>query len=265
MAHEKLIKYSCWCPEHNATVYSQFIPEEEGPITVCPLNENHTNISQVAIIFVDDHSIVRNKPVDSEGLDPDNALSCTDCHDYTVKSGQDMTEQSISYPFPVDVVAARYVVDDEQTGWQHGDKFDVFGIPAGDPTVDGVIGAAAQGETVIPVTGSFWNPPVNGKHGLFIKFASHATEYRIKALNKENNTIELMIGLAQAINPGDEIKVRRPFLTNGRVRKNILYPIGDLTSGSSKLDPNDEMRIRYYPKTQPTEDFTLEFDLATLF
>jgi hypothetical protein len=262
---EKLIKYSCWCPEHAATVYSQFVPEDEGPITVCPLNESHTDISAVAIVKVDDHSIVRNKPVDSEGIDPDTALSCTDCHDFTVKAGQAMTEQTITYQYPVDIVAARYVVDDEQTGWQHGDKFDVYGIPPGDPNVDGVVAPVAQGETVIPVTGSFWSDQVGGKHGLFIKFVSHDDEYRIKSIDKDNNTIEILTGLAQAISPGDGIKMRRPFLTNGRVRKNILYPIGDLTSGSSELAAGAGLRIRYYPKTQPSSDFDLGFDLATLF
>ena len=260
-----LFKYSCWCPEHAATVYSQYVPEEAGPITVCPLNAEHTNISQVAIVAKIDTAIVRNKPVDAEGIDPDTALSCTDCHDFTVKAGQPMTEEIITYPFPVDVAAARYVVDEEQAGWQHGDKFDVFGIPAGDPSVDGVTAPVAQGETVLPVSGSFWSAQVGGKHGLYVKFTGHADEYRVKAINTGNSTIELMTPLAQAVGAGEGVKVRRPFMTNARVRKNVLYPMGDLTSGSSKLDANDGLRIRYYPKTQPAADFDLGFDLATLF
>jgi len=262
---DNLIKYCCWCPEHAATVYSQYIPEDEGPITVCPLNENHTDISQVAVVGTIDTSIVRNKPVDAEGIDPNTALSCTDCHDFTVKASQDVTEEIISYPYPVDIVAARYVVDDEQTGWQHGDKFDVFGIPAGDPDVDAVTAPVAQGETVVPVTGSYWSEAVKGKHGMYVKFSGHADEYRVKAIDKENSTIELMSPLGQAIGAGETVKLRRPFLVNGFVRKGLLYPIGDLTSGSSELSANAGLRIRYYPKTQPASDFVLGFDLATLF
>jgi hypothetical protein len=200
------------------------------------------------------------KNIDTQGLDPETALSCTEFIEVGVHSGEPVSEGLISYPFPVDVAAARYVMDDSH--YEYGDKFDVFGIPAGDPAIGGVTAPASQGDTSVHVSSTVFQ---YARHGMYLKFQGHDDEYRIESMDSEAGTVELMAPLEQAAGAGETIQVRRPFLINGWVTESILYPIGDLTSGSSKMDAGDSIRIRYYHKTTPTEDYVLPFALAMLF
>ena len=172
------------------------------------------------------------RSIDTEGLDPDTALSCTEGLDFVVKAGQDMTEENFSFPYSIDVVAARYVIDDTNGGGQQGDKVDVFGIPPTDPDIDAAVQAVVAGQAVVPVSGSMFSDQVGMKPGLWVKFAGHATEYRVDEVDEEANTITLHTVLTAGVAQYEAIKIRRPFLINCRVRKGILYPIGDLTSGS---------------------------------
>lgn len=177
-----------------------------------------------------------------------------------VTSGEAMSEGIVSYPFPVDVAAARYVMEDPH--YEYGDKFDVFGIAAGDPAIGGVTAPATQGDTSVHVSSTVFQ---YAKPGLYLKFQGHDDEYRIESMDAEAGTVELMTPLETAVGAGETIHVRRPFLINGWVCKNLIYAIGDLTSGSSELNANDVIRIRYYHKTTPTEDYVLPFALAMLF
>jgi hypothetical protein len=200
------------------------------------------------------------KVIDTQGLDPATALSCTEFVEVEIHSGEAVSEGIISYPFPVDVAAARYVMDD--THYEYGDKFDVFGIPAGDPAIGGVTAPASQGDTSVHVSSTVFQ---YSRAGMYLKFQGHNDEYRIESVDSVAGTVELMAPLEQAVGAGETIQVRRPFLINGWVTESILYPIGDLTSGSSKLSAGDGIRIRYYHKTTPTEDYVLPFALAMLF
>ena len=200
------------------------------------------------------------KLVDTEGLDPKTASSCTEFIEVEVHEGEPVSEGMISYPFPVDVAAARYVMDDPH--YEYGDKFDVFGIPAGDPAIGYVTSAVDQGDTEVSVIASVFQ---YARPGMYLKFQGHDDEYRIESMDRVAGTVELMAPLEQSIVAGETVHVRRPFLINGWVSERILYPVGDLTSGSSELSAGDVMRIRYYHKTTPTEDYVLPFALAMLF
>lgn len=200
------------------------------------------------------------KVIDTEGLDPATATSCTEFVEVEVNPSESVSEGSISYPFPVDVAAARYVMEDPH--YEYGDKFDVFGIPAGDPAIGGVGVDAESEQTYVFVSSTVFQYV---KPGLYLKFANHDGEYRIESVDPENSKIELMTPLEADVPLGTLIQVRRPFLINGWVCKNLLYAIGDMTSGSSKLNAGDSIRIRYYHKTTPTESYTLPFALAMLF
>lgn len=200
------------------------------------------------------------KVIDTEGLDPETATSCTEFVEVQVEAGEPVSEGIISYPFAVDIAAARYVMADPH--YEYGDKFDVFGIPATDPLIGGVTAPAAQGDTSVNVSPTVFQ---YSKPGLYLKFQGHADEYRIESMDAEAGTVELMAPLEAAVGAGETIHVRRPFLINGWVVKDLVYPIGDLTSGSSELNAHDVIRIRYYHKTTPTEDYVLPFALAMLF
>lgn len=207
-----------------------------------------------------EETIGKVKIVDTEGLDPETATSCTEFVEVEVHSGDNTSEKIVSYPYPVDIAAARYVMEDPH--YEYGDKFDVFGIPAGDPAIGGVTAPAAQDATTVHVSPTVFQVC---KPGMFLKFQGHDDEYRVEAMDAVAGTVELEVGLVQAVGAGETIHIRRPFLINGWVCKNVVYAIGDLTSGSSELAANDAIRIRYYHKTTPTEDYVLPFALAMLF
>jgi hypothetical protein len=200
------------------------------------------------------------KVVDTEGLDPTKATTCTEFIEVEVEANEPVSEGMISYPFPVDVAAARYVMEDPH--YEYGDKFDVFGISAGDPAIGYATGAGSQGDTEVAVSATVFQ---YSRPGMYLKFQGHADEYRIESMDPVAGTVELMAPLEQGIVAGETAHVRRPFLVNGWVCKNLIYPIGDLTSGSSKLNANDVMRIRYFHKTTPTESYKLPFALAMMF
>jgi hypothetical protein len=253
-------KYTLWCDDCDAARHTDFKPESDGPPTVCPFNATHTNIRDITIeaSFSTDPASV--KVIDTQGLDPNTATSCTEFIEVQVTSGESVSEGIISYPFPVDVAAARYVMEDSR--YEYGDKFDVFGIADGDPAIGGVTAPAAQGATSVHVSPTVFQ---YSKPGLYLKFQGHADEYRIESMNAVAGTVELMAPLEAAVGAGETIHVRRPFLINGWVVKNLVYAIGDLTSGSSELNAHDSIRIRYYHKTTPNTTYVLPFALAMLF
>lgn len=198
--------------------------------------------------------------VDTQGLDPKTAVSCTEFIEVEVHEGEPISEGLISYPFPIDVAAARYVMEDPH--YEYGDKFDVFGIPAGDPAIGYATAAGSQGDTEVSVSPTVFQ---YARLGMYLKFQGHVDEYRIESMDPVAGTVELMAPLEQSLVAGETIHVRRPFLINGWVCRNLIYPIGDLTSGSSQLNANDVMRIRYFHKTMPATDYVLPFALAMLF
>lgn len=190
-------------------------------------------------------------------LNPVSSLSATDGHDVTVKAGQLVTEHDISYPYAIDALAARYYVPSASPASVE-DRFDVIGIPGGDPFVGYVMDNVAQGETVIPVSETAFGYL---RHGLYLKFASHDKIYKIKAENPDAGTLTLFEELEQAILLGDLIHIRRMLMSNLQVAKGIERSLGDLSEGSSGLCANAKLRIRYRSAAAPTEDFVLSFEL----
>jgi len=200
------------------------------------------------------------KQVDTEGLDPDVAENCTEGVDIDVESGVNPTVKNLSYPFPIDAVACRYVFDNDE--WEHGDKFDAFGISAGDPAIGAVTSPVSIDDTVINVSPTVFQYL---RAGYFVKFQDGDEEYRVGALDEVAGTITLLSAITEAVSAGKTIHPRRPFAFNIRVHKNILYPVGDLTAGSSIMDTGSILRIRYYHKTDPTSNYQIACDLIQYF
>lgn len=198
------------------------------------------------------------KIVENNLLNPDTALSETDGHDVVIKAGQSLTEQDITYPYELDVLAARYWVATDNDNVKAGDRFDIVGIPGGDPFVGYVTDNVAQGETVIPASETAFDYL---RHGMMLKFESHAKIYRILDDDPVAGTLTLSEGLEQAITVGDLIYVRRALCANMNVKKGVVVTIGDLNPGSAGLCANAKLHIMYYPESQPSADFTLCFEL----
>jgi hypothetical protein len=198
------------------------------------------------------------KLVESNLLDPDIALSKTKTHYVTIKASQLVTEQDITYPYPIDAGAARYFIPADEARVKNDDRFDVIGIPGGDPFVGFVTANVAQGETVIPVSSTVFEYL---RHGLNLKFASHAKDYEIMAEDTVAGTLTLKEGLEQAISVGDLIHIRRVMFEDMTPNKGGVMSLGDLSTGSSGLCANAKLRIRYRCAVEPTEDFVLGFEL----
>lgn len=200
------------------------------------------------------------KQVDTSGLDPETAENCTEGIDFEVKSGVNPTVKNLSYPFPIDAVACRYVFDNPE--WELGDKFDAFGIADGDPAIGAVTAPATIDDFTINVSPTVFQYL---RVGYFVKFEGHDDEYRVGSMDAVAGTITLMTALKAAVSAGETIQPRRPFAFNIRVHKDVLYPVGDLTSGSSVMPSGKIMRIRYFHKTTPTTDYEMSCDLVQYF
>jgi len=191
-------------------------------------------------------------------LDPDVALSATDGHHVVVKGGQEVSDHSISYPYEIDVLAARYFIPTSMAEVSDGDRFHIIGIPGGDPFVGYVTQDTSQGSTILPVSETTFDYLRNG---LDFKLGSHGKIYQIESASPSGGTLTLFEGLEQSVNVGDLIFVRRFICRNVRPSKGVVVTIGDLNPGSAGLCPNAQMVVRYIPEVVPAEDFTLSFEM----
>jgi len=195
--------------------------------------------------------------VENNLLDPATSLTITGGHHTVIKAGQSITEHTITYPYEIDVVAARYFVPSDDANVKDGDRFDVIGIPGGDPFVGYVTADTAQDETVIPVSNTVFEYL---RHGLDFKFDSHDTLYNIVSVDTVAKTLTLSTGLTQAVSVGDLIRIRRFMCRDLHPVKGVVSTIGDLSTGSAGLCANAKMIIRYTPETVPAADFTVSFE-----
>lgn len=200
------------------------------------------------------------RQADVSGLDPDTALNCTEFVVVETVIGESVSAKHFMWPFPIDIVAARYLIQHPQ--YEFGDKFDVCGIPPGDATVGVVTTPVVAGNKIVPVNETIFKYVRNG---IFVKFNNNDEEYRVDSVNAEAGVITLIDELEHDVVSLEEIKLRRPFVIDGWVHSGVLYPIGDLTSGSSVLEKHAQLRIRYFHKTIPTEVFQIPFSLVTYF
>lgn len=198
------------------------------------------------------------KIVENNLLDPDHSLSATDGHHVVVKANQDYTDFPISYPYELDVLAARYFIPADDANVKAGDRFHIIGIPGGDPFVGYLLQDTAQGETVVPVSETVFEYL---RHGLDFKFGSHDKIYHINAADPVTGTLTLSEGLEQAITVGDLIYIRRFLCRDVKPVKGAIATIGDLNPGSAGLCANAQIVPRYIPESQPTADFVLSLEL----
>ena len=198
------------------------------------------------------------KVVENNLLDPDTSLSATDGHYLTVEADQDESELAISYPYEIDVLAARYWIPADDADVKDGDRFDILGIPGGDPFVGYLTQDAAQDATTVYVSETVFEYL---RHGLDFKFGSHSKIYHIVASDSAAGTLTLSEGLAQAITVGDLIYVRRYMCRNLKPSKGTERTIGDLNPGSAGLCANAQIVAKYRPETQPTTAFVVGLEL----
>jgi hypothetical protein len=239
----------------------KFVWGESAP-TQCPDDSGHTiDSDSIVVIQILPGDVSRSKIVDTEGLDPDQAITCTEGLKVPITNGQALTTFDFSKPFPVDVTAAEYFVDYD--GWHRDDYFEAFGIASGDPLIGALTAAAALDDTVINVSPTVFE---NARPGMFLEFQGHAdVPYCINSMDSGAGTVTLCRGLEQAVGAGSEVRPRRPFILNKAVKKNAQRRVGDLQSGSSALNANDTIRIYYHHGVTPTVDDYINFVLIYLF
>ena len=212
--------------------------------------------------LVPEAPIQRTRIVDTETLDPDVAVSCTEDVQMPVVIGQSVSEKNISFLFDVNIIAAGYYVDTEE--WDRDDYFSAWGVAQGDPAIGAVTAPAAEDDTVInvsPTVFSYVRP------GIYVEFQDQPSDeyYRIDSMDSEAGTITLSRGLAAAIAAGKTIHPRRPFVPKKYARFKVPCRIGDIQSGSSELGAGDIMRVRYHHENAPTVTDWLAFTIIYMF
>jgi hypothetical protein len=258
----KLTKYSCWCPEHAETLDTDYRTPDDGPPTHCPLNEAHTNISGIAIVDVRDETIKRTRIIDSDTLDPDLAVSCTEDIVVPIVAAEMISKKDISFPFDINVIAAEYYVDYDE--WNREDYFEAWGIAAGDPPIGALTADAAVDDTIINVSPTVFE---NMRPGYYVDFQDHTENghYRVDEMDSGAGTITLDRGLTEAVVTGKTLHPRRPFVPRKYTKYKAIRRIGDLQSGSSPLDAGDILRIHYHHKNAPTVADWLAYTIIYMF
>ena len=257
----KLTKYTLWCPEHEETLPTDYRTDEQGLPTCCPLNEAHTNISGITIVKTIDETINKTRIIDTDTLDPDTAVSCSEDIEVPIASGDAVSSKDISFPFDVNVIAAEYFVDFAE--WSREDYFEAWGIAFGDPAIGGLTAPASQNDTVINVSSTVFQYL---RAGFYVEFQDQVDKiYRVDSMDSGAETITLNTGLLEAVAAGKTVHVRRPFVPKQFARSQVVRRIGDLQSGSSPLDAGDIMRIHYHHAVTPTVDDWTAFTIIYMF
>ncbi len=250
----KLLKWSVWCPEHNATVYTPgFLDESLGEPTVCPLNENHTNISQQTIVGIRD-AYLEVKEIDTEDLDPAFSRSKSVGVNFDVDAGQ-WGKKPVSFPYIVNVLNGEgygaFIED--------GDKAE-FSIA---PTLIGVAAqAAAQDATEIVVDSGIadlfaakqvfpgmWFQYERGGNPSAPNGSTSTNpgddENEIESFDAQTNTVKLRSGIQAALSPGDLIYLVVKYGEEIELQPNEEVDIGGHASGSASLPANTIFNIWY--------------------
>ena len=201
-----------------------------------------------------DNTPVMVRIVDNNLLDPATSLCASTGFHATVAAEEDSTDYTISFPYEIDVSAARYFVDPDDANVKPGDRFDIIGIPGGDPFVGYVTADALTDDMVIHVSETVFEYL---RHGLSFKLASHDTIYTILDEDEESLTFTLDSGLTQDVSIGDLIYIRRYMCRDIRPAKGVIDTIGDLSDGAAGLCANAKIVVRYRPETPPVSAFTL--------
>jgi len=192
--------------------------------------------------------------VDNNLLDPATSLCASTGFHATVAAEEASTDYVITFPYEIDVAAARYWVPADDANVKPGDRVDIIGIPGGDPFVGYVTADALTDDTVIHVSETVFEYL---RHGLSFKLASHDTIYTILDEDEEALTFTLDSGLTQDVSIGDLIYIRRYMCRDIRPIKGVIDTIGDLSDGAAGLCANAKIVVRYKPETPPVSAFTL--------
>jgi len=201
------------------------------------------------------------KIVDTDTLDPDTAVSCTEDVKVDVVTGQSISSKDISFPFDVNIIAAEYYVELVES--DDKDYFEAWGIAQGDPAIGGLTAPAAQDDTVINVSSTVFQYI---RPGFYVEFQDQAGGiYRVDSMDSGAGTITLNTGLEAAVAAGKTIHIRRPFVPKKFVKQKAIRRIGDLSSGSSPLNAGDILRIHYHHYNMPTIDDWMAFTIIYLF
>lgn len=191
---------------------------------------------------------------ETNGLDSNIALSCTEDVSIDVLAGQSISEGFFEMPFLVDIVAAQYYM--YETDWVKGDSFNVEGLAVGDPAVGVVAETASSGQSEVIVSDTVF---AYTRAGLALEFDGDASlkTYRIASMDSALNKVTLMRNLENELIAGTVVRVRRVFMPHVRVLKETLDTIGGLNAGSSVLAIGDKLRIRYHHEVEPTTTYKL--------
>jgi hypothetical protein len=232
-----LIRYSLLCSDCGGTVYTDFIEEESGLPTVCPKNESHTNLSDIAILKKHDLSIQGVKEIEVDGLDPDNASTKIKGLNFDAVGG-DWTNKDFSFTYPVDLLMAE----------GHGgfvEDGDIIEFVVAPDTIIGVVYASANlGDEWVTV-----NPTVlaNLKAGHFVRFGNaNDDEHLVTVVDIANSRIGISPGLTENKTAGENVLRSVKYVEDVELQPNEYINLGGQTFGAVAIPANTILRVRYY-------------------
>lgn len=193
--------------------------------------------------------IGRTRIVDTDTLDPDVAVSCTEDVKVDVAIEVPVSKKDVVFPFDINIIAAEFYVDIDD--WTKEDYFEAWSITAGDLSIGALTAPAAQSDTIVNVSPTVFE---TCRPGYYVQFADQAEDkmYRVDSMDSGAGTITLNEELENAVDAGKTIHLRCPFVPRKYVKDSASCCIGDLQEGSSPLYAGDILRIHYYHGVSPT-------------
>jgi hypothetical protein len=232
-----LIRYSLLCSDCGGTVYTDFIEEESGLPTVCPKNESHTNLSDIAILKKHDLSVQGVKEVEVDGLDPDNASTQIRGLNFDVTAGQ-WNNHDFSFPFPVDLLMA-----EGHGGFiEAGDKIEFVVAP--DVNIGVVTAPANLGDSWVNVNSTVLE---NLKAGHFVRFGGTGDDlHEVTVVDIGNSRIGISPALTEGKAALEDVLRSVKYVHDLELQVGEFLNLGGQTFGAVNIPANTVLRVRYY-------------------
>lgn len=242
----ELTKYSLWCPEHAATLETDYRTDDQGLPTCCPLNAEHTNISGIAIVSVEDLSIARTRIIDVDDIPPEKARTKVVGLAFDVPAGE-WFNHDFSFPYLVNMLSG----GGEAGFSENGDIFEFIIMPdttLGALTAGGTI--PASGTVVLSVSSTVVE---NIGIGYWAKFKANpadfpeAPEFLVVDYDEDAETITVQgNGTEATVSAADYVGMSIKYAENCEVQPGELIDIGGQAAGSAGVPAGTALRLRYY-------------------
>ena len=262
----RLFQWKLWCPEHAATLTTNYIPQEQGPPTCCPLNSEHTNISGVAVLKQISTDVLDTRIIELDpesGWDPNAARTRYDGFVMEMEAGENDSTWDRILDVDVQIVSGEHFMPDDDPYWTCGDRMSFMVIPPNGGIIGALIAGALEGAEEIVVSPTVLANARTQWYLIFTDGATFETEpIMVKGFDVENSKVLLYDGLPQDLPAGTYVGLRIIYLREWPVYKGVVQRFAADTPGAAMIPAGWTFRATYHHEGTPTEDHHRHFGIT---